>query len=193
MTKNPSRAPSGVPPVTAADRPDPDLSFTAFHQMNRASYVRYAETYLRHRQDAEEAIDSAFEQLLRTWDQVLLTENPAAYAWTIMRNKVIDHGRARNRRPPLIDDAAFDTVALRDAVDPIGQITESLAVFRALRQLTDRQQDVMVMTYLQGMNATEVGTVLGMSSATVRSTVRHSLRRLREILGPDRTMEGQQR
>ncbi len=49
------------------------------------------------------------------------------------------------------------------------------------------------MTYLQGMNATEVGTVLGMSSATVRSTVRHSLRRLREILGPDRTMEGQQR
>ncbi|WP_190010425.1 RNA polymerase sigma factor, partial [Streptomyces anulatus] len=104
--------------------------------------------------------------------------------------KVIDHARARTRRPPLIDDAAFDTVALRDAVDPIGQITESLALFRALRQLTDRQQDVMVMTYLQGMNAPEVAAVLGMSSPTVRSTVRHSLRRLREILGPDRTMEG---
>ncbi|MFE1824032.1 sigma-70 family RNA polymerase sigma factor [Streptomyces anulatus] len=142
------------------------------------------------RQDAEEAIDSAFEHLLRTWDQVLLTENPAAYAWTVTRNKVIDHARARTRRPPLIEDAAFDTVALRDAVDPIGQITESLALFRALRQLTDRQQDVMVMTYLQGMNAPEVAAVLGMSSPTVRSTVRHSLRRLREILGPDRTMEG---
>ncbi|WP_239476262.1 sigma factor-like helix-turn-helix DNA-binding protein [Streptomyces sp. CS090A] len=49
----------------------------------------------------------------------------------------------------------------------------------------------MVMTYLQGMNASEVAAVLGMTSATVRSTVRHSLRRLREILGPDRTMEGQ--
>ncbi|MFH9371159.1 sigma-70 family RNA polymerase sigma factor [Streptomyces anulatus] len=185
MTRNRGRDASGVPPVTT-DRPD--LSFTAFHQMNRASYVRYAETYLRHRQDAEEAIDSAFEHLLRNWDQVLLTENPAAYAWTITRNKVI--ARARTRRPPLIEDAAFDTVALRDAVDPIGQITESLALFRALRQLTDRQQDVMVMTYLQGMNAPEAAAVLGMSSPTVRSTVRHSLRRLREILGPDRTMEG---
>ncbi|MEU8599189.1 sigma-70 family RNA polymerase sigma factor, partial [Streptomyces globisporus] len=120
--------------MTAADRPD--LSFTAFHQTNRASYVRYAETYLRHRQDAEEAIDSTFEHLLRTWDEVLLTENPAAFAWTVMRNKVVDHARARTRRPPLIDEAAFDTVALRDAVDPIGQITESLALFRALRQLT---------------------------------------------------------
>ncbi|MER8268051.1 sigma-70 family RNA polymerase sigma factor [Streptomyces griseus] len=115
---------------------------------------------------------------------VLLTENPAAYAWTIMRNKVTDHARARTRRPPLIDEAAFNTVALRDAVDPIGQITESLALFRALRQLTDRQQDVMVMIYLQGMNATEAAAVLGMTSATVRSTVRHSLRRLRERRRP---------
>ncbi|MFF8503197.1 sigma-70 family RNA polymerase sigma factor [Streptomyces anulatus] len=79
------------------------------------------------------------------------------------------------RRPPLIDDAASDTVALRDAVDPIGQITESLALFRAVRQLTERQQDVMVMTYLQGMNATEVAAVLGMSSPTVRSPRRRVL------------------
>ncbi|MFC8625721.1 sigma-70 family RNA polymerase sigma factor [Streptomyces anulatus] len=123
----------------------------------------------------EDAIDSAFEHLLRNWDQVLLTENPATYAWTITRSKVIDH--ARTRRLPLIDDAASDAVALRDAVDPIGQITESLALFRAVRQLTERQQDVMVMTYLQGMNATEVAAVLGMSSPTVRSTPR------RRVLG----------
>ncbi len=102
-------------------------------------------------------------------------ENPATYAWTITRNKVIDH--ARTRRPPLIDDAAFDTVAVRDAVDPIGQIIESLALFRALRQHTERQQDVMVMTYPQGMNATEVAALLGMSSPTVRSTPR------RRVLG----------
>ncbi|MEU5286850.1 hypothetical protein AB0G97_22985 [Streptomyces sp. NPDC020755] len=62
---------------------------------------------------------------------------PAAYAWTIKRNKVIDH--TRTHWPPLIEDAAFDTATLRDAIDPIGQITESLTLFRALRQLTNRQ------------------------------------------------------
>lgn len=75
-------------------------------------------------------------------------------------------------------------------MDPYGQITESLALMRAMRQLTVRQLDVMVMTYLHGLNAPEVADVLGITSATVRSTVRHATRRLRDILGPDRAMEG---
>ncbi|MFF8918440.1 RNA polymerase sigma factor [Streptomyces sp. NPDC015032] len=178
----------GTPPSMARQRPD--LAFAAFHQMNRPEYVRYAQTLLHNRHDAEEATDSAFEQIYRRWDQILLKDSPAAYAWTVLRNKVIDHARARDRRPPLIDDAAFDTVALRDAVDPMGQVTETLALFRALRQLTERQHDVMVMFYLNGLSAPEVASVLGMTSATVRSTVRHSLRRLHEILGPDHTAEG---
>ncbi|WP_328908094.1 sigma-70 family RNA polymerase sigma factor [Streptomyces sp. NBC_00234] len=187
MNESRSRTRRGTEPMT---QQPPDLSFTAFHQMNRPTYVHYAETFLHNRHDAEEAIDSAFEQLLRTWDKVLLTENPAGYAWILMRNKVTDHGRARNRRPPLLDDEAFNTLALRDAVDPYGQITESLALMRAMRQLTERQLDVMVMTYLHGLKAPEVADALGITSATVRSTVRHATRRLRAILGPDRTMEG---
>lgn len=187
MTEYPSRTRQGTDPMT---QQLPDLSFTAFHQMNRPRYIHYAETFLHNRHDAEEAIDSAFEQLLRTWDKVLLVENPAGYAWTVMRNKVNDHSRARRRRPPLLDDEAFNTFALRDAVDPYGQITESLALMRAMRQLTERQLDVMVMTYLHGLNAPAVADVLGITSATVRSTVRHATRRLRDILGPDRAMEG---
>ncbi|WP_406502381.1 sigma-70 family RNA polymerase sigma factor [Streptomyces sp. NBC_01602] len=187
MTKSRNRSKPVAPPMAEQS---PDLAFKAFHQMYRPQYVRYAETLLRNRHDAEEAADAAFEQLYRKWDQVLLKESPAAYAWTVLRNKITDHARASKRRP-MIDDAAFDTVALHDAVDPMGQVTETLALFSALRQLTERQHDVMVMTYLHGLNATEVASVLGMTSATVRSTVRHSLRRLSEILGPDRTtMEG---
>ncbi|MGW8863728.1 sigma-70 family RNA polymerase sigma factor, partial [[Kitasatospora] papulosa] len=154
------------------------------------SYVRYAETFLHNRDDAEEAVDSTFEHLYRCWDKVLSSDNSDGYAWTIMRNKVTDHARARNRRPLLLDDEAFNTVALRDAVDPFGQITESLALMRAMRLLTERQLDVMVMTYLHGLKAAEVADALGVTSATVRSTVRHAARRLRSILGPDRTMEG---
>ncbi|WP_228925322.1 hypothetical protein [Streptomyces sp. DH7] len=44
---------------------------------------------------------------------VLLTENPAAYAWTVMRNRVIDHAaRAGTRRLLLIDEAAFRIIPL---------------------------------------------------------------------------------
>lgn len=165
------------------------LDFTAFHRLHRPAYVRYAQTFLDIRADAEEAADSAFEQLVRKWDQVLASENPEGYAWRVLRNRVIDHCRARNRRP-LIGAAAFDTAALRQAVDPIGQIEESLTLFRAMQMLSARQLDVIVMLHLHGLPTDKVAAELGMTSATVRSTARHAKRRLRVILGPDRTMEG---
>ncbi|WP_329127171.1 hypothetical protein [Streptomyces sp. NBC_01465] len=37
------------------------VDFSAFHQMHRPTYLRWAETYLNHRADAEEAVDAAFE------------------------------------------------------------------------------------------------------------------------------------
>ncbi|WP_326615366.1 sigma-70 family RNA polymerase sigma factor (plasmid) [Streptomyces scopuliridis] len=185
MTTDRTPLKHGVTPMTG----QLPLDLSAFHQMHRPRYIAYAETFLHNRDDAEEVADDTFLQLWTKWEQVLASENPAAYAWGILRNKIADHAKARKRRPSL-DEAAFDTAALRQAVDPIGQVTESLAVFRAMRMLTDRQLDVMVMVYLHGLTPGEVGDALGISPPTVRSTARHARRRLREILGPDRTMEG---
>jgi hypothetical protein len=36
--------------------------------------------------DAEEAVDAAFEQLLKAWTTVRSTENPAGYAWMVLRH-----------------------------------------------------------------------------------------------------------
>ncbi|MEV7870862.1 sigma-70 family RNA polymerase sigma factor [Streptomyces sp. NPDC088124] len=185
MTTDRTRPTYGTTPMTS---PLP-LDFSAFHQMHRPRYVSYASTFLHNRADAEEVTDDTFEHLLKKWNQILASDNPPAYAWRVLHHKVIDYAKARARRP-LMDEAAFDTAALREAVDPIGQFTESLALFRAMRLLTGRQMDVMVMRYLHGLSPDEVADELGITSATVRSTDRHARRRLREILGPDRTMEG---
>ncbi len=66
-------------------------------------------------------------------------------------------GPTSDKRRPVIDHAAFDTVALHDAVDPTGQATETLALFGALRQLTKRQHDVMAMTYPGGLRRDKDG------------------------------------
>ncbi|MFF3632103.1 hypothetical protein [Streptomyces sp. NPDC002164] len=71
MTKDHTSDTPGTPSMT---QQPPDVAFSAFHQMNRPEYVRYAETLLHDRHDAEEATDSAFEQLCRKWDQVLPKE-----------------------------------------------------------------------------------------------------------------------
>ncbi|MEU9749397.1 sigma-70 family RNA polymerase sigma factor [Streptomyces niveus] len=167
--------------------------FVDFHQTHRPTYIRYAEAFLHNRTDAEEAIDDAMEHLLKRWDMVQTSENPPAYAWEVVKNRIRDYGRAKKRRLPTIsiEPAAFDTVALRHTSDPIGQLIESMALFWALGTLTERQRDVLVLRYLQDVPPAIVADTLGITRATVRSTVRHACARLRHIYGPDRTMEGQ--
>ncbi|WP_255951287.1 RNA polymerase sigma factor [Streptomyces odontomachi] len=182
----------GTMPMTPEppELPELPVDFSAFHEMFHDRYVRYARTLVHNRHDAEEVADATFEQLYRKWDQILASENPARYAWRVLRNKAIDHCRARNRRPLI--DAAFDVEALREAVDPIRQIEESLALCHALGELPERQHDVMVMQYLVGLPVNSVADVLGITPAAVRSTARHAKRHLRAILEADRaaTEEG---
>jgi RNA polymerase sigma factor (sigma-70 family) len=170
--------PAGAAPMTTLP-----LDFEAFHRMHRPAYVRWARAYLKNKADAEEAVDWAFEQLLVAWPEVLATESPAAYAWKVMKNRTIDVCRARGRREALVDTAAFETAALREAVDPIGQLEESISIFQAIEALPERQRDVIVLLYSHGHSVREAADHLGITPAAVRSTARYARHRLQETLG----------
>ncbi|MFB7761602.1 sigma-70 family RNA polymerase sigma factor [Streptomyces xiamenensis] len=174
-----SRAPlAGVVPLPA------DLR--AFHQLYRPAYVRWAELYLGDRPGAEDVVDAAFEQLAEDWGEALRLDSPAGYAWTILRSRTLEAARARGRRPVVMDTAAFETAALRDAVDPVGELEESLSIYQAIRELPERQHDVIVLLYCLGYGVQETADVLGISVPGVRSTARYARRRLKEALGLDR-------
>ncbi|MDT0309260.1 sigma-70 family RNA polymerase sigma factor [Streptomyces sp. DSM 44917] len=170
--------PAGVAPLA----PLP-ADFRAFHQLYRPAYVRWAELYLGGRADAEEAVDRAFEQLAADWAEVLRLECPAGYAWTLLKHRTIDAARARGRRPVAMDTAAFETHALHTAVDPIGELEESLSIYQAIRELPERQHDVIVLRYCMGYSTVETADILGISVPGVRSTARYARHRLKEALG----------
>ncbi|MER5974750.1 MULTISPECIES: RNA polymerase sigma factor [unclassified Streptomyces] len=161
--------------------------FRAFHQLMRPAYVRWAELHLdNNRHDAEEAADHAFEQLLLSWPDVLAQENPAGYAWVVLKNRTLDLARARNRRATVMDTAAFETTALCRAVDPIGELEESLSIYQAIRKLPERQHDVIVLRYCLDHTTAETADILGITEPGVRSTARYAKRRLMETLGLNR-------
>jgi RNA polymerase sigma-70 factor (ECF subfamily) len=162
------------------------LDFSAFHRLHREVYVRWSERYLGNRADAEEAVDEAIEKLHDSWGTVLATDNPAGYAWQVMKHRTIDYARARGRRSTLINTLAFETTALRDAVDPIGELEDSLALARAVAALSDRQRDVIVLRYYEGYSNREIAGHLGITEAGVRSTERYARRRLRDALTEER-------
>ena len=162
--------------------------FEAFHQMYRPLYVNWAKSCLGNRHDAEEAVDAAFEQLLKSWSAVLSKESPAAYAWRVLRNATIDLSRARHRRPALMGEAAFETVALAQAADPISQFEESLGLYEAIGQLPPRQKDVVLLHFGLDYSMVEIADALGITPAGVRSTVRHAKRRLQHAYGVKRNL-----
>ena len=177
MTREQFHTPRLAIPMT-----DLPLDLAAFHRIHRAAYVRWAERHLQNRADAEEAVDQAFEILARTWQEVLQKENPAAYAWTVMRNRTTDYARARGRRACLIDTAAFETATLQDTTDPIEVLQENLQLFHAITRLPERQHDVFVLLHCEGYTTAEVAAHLGITEAGVRSHNRNARRRLRDVL-----------
>jgi RNA polymerase sigma-70 factor (ECF subfamily) len=86
-------------------------------------------------------------------------------------------------------EAAFETVALGQAVDPIGQFEESLHLYQAIGQLPPRQMDVVLLQFSHGYSVEEVASALGITPACVRSTVRHAKRRLQHAYGVKRNLE----
>ncbi|GAA1928269.1 SigE family RNA polymerase sigma factor [Streptomyces sodiiphilus] len=178
MSDAPLRRRSGVIPLSLLP-----ADFRAFHQLYRPAYVRWAELYMGARADAEEAVDRTFEQLAADWDRILGMDNPAGYAWTILKHRTIDAVRARGRRPVLVDTAAFETHALHHAVDPIGELEQSLSIYQAIRELPERQHDVIVLLYCMGYSTAETADILGISVPGVRSTARYARHRLKDALG----------
>ncbi|UCM89195.1 sigma-70 family RNA polymerase sigma factor [Streptomyces marincola] len=169
---------TGVAPLPALP-----ADFRAFHQLYRPAYVRWAELHLGDRAAAEETVDRAFEQLAADWSHVLRLDSPAGYAWALLKDRTVDAARARGRRPVVMDTAAFETHALHSAVDPIGELEESLGLYQAIRELPERQHDVIVLRYCIGYSSEETADILGISVPGVRSTARYARHRLKEALG----------
>ncbi|WP_175409998.1 sigma-70 family RNA polymerase sigma factor [Streptomyces sp. TRM64462] len=164
------------------------LEFSAFRELHQPHYTAYAGAFLRGRALTERTVDDVF-LLLMLWDEALASENPERFAWQVLRGTVLERAPKDGDGHPALADAAFDTVALRSSLDPVGQLEESMALFRAVSRLPPRQMDVTVLLHLRGLDEGQAADELGISRAAVRSTARHARRGLRATLGTDSTAE----
>lgn len=60
---------------------------------------------------------------------------------------------------------------------------EHAEVLRALRQLPDRQREVLVLRYWQHLSEAEIAAAMGISTGTVKSTASRGLAALKKSMG----------
>src|SRR3954449_5817142 len=126
---------------------------------------------------AEEAVQETF---LRAWragerfDPQIGSRRPGLFA--ILRNVVIDLGRARSARPSVAEGG------IEPSVEPFDEALLSWQIEEAMRRIGDDHRRVLVETYYRGRPYAEVAAELGVPEGTVKSRVYYGLRALRVVL-----------
>jgi RNA polymerase sigma-70 factor (ECF subfamily) len=126
---------------------------------------------------AEEAVQEAF---LRGWRERdhFDPEIGSLRAWlfAILRDVVIDLGRARAARPRVADGG------IEQSVEALEQSFLAWQIEEAMRRIGKQYRQVLVETFYRSRSYAEVATELGVPEATVKNRVHDGLRALKVAL-----------
>lgn len=144
----------------------------------------YAQRILMVRSSAEDAFQETFLRIFRK----RATYKPGSpfrpWLYTICLNTCRDSLRAKNRRPESeLEKTAF---ALADGQPGPEALSEQTALARRIRQaveaLPDKQRDVFLLSYYQGLQYPEIAEILEIPVGTVKSRMFHASKFLAEQL-----------
>ena len=126
---------------------------------------------------AEEAVQETFLRAWRAGDRFdPQIGSLRTWLFAILRNVVIDLGRARAARPSVTAEGA------EPSVEPLDDALIAWQVEEAMRRIGDQHRQILVETYYRGRPYAEVAAELGVPEGTVKSRVYYGLRALRVAL-----------
>jgi RNA polymerase sigma-70 factor (ECF subfamily) len=174
---------------------DPDLGDVRAAQADRAAFgalyrryldrvYGYAFYLLGDHHDAEDATERTFLAALDAIGR-FRDEGATFRSWLfrIAHNQIANalRSRARRRAAPL--DGVAEPVADADPAREAGAADDARRVRGALAELSEDRRQVIVLRFVDGLSAREVGAVLGRSEGAVRVLQHRALRELAGILG----------
>lgn len=164
----------------AADAPQPD--WDRLYAAQWLPMVRLAALLVDDRSAAEDVAQDAFIALHRNYASV---RDPSA-AVAYLRQSVVNGARSVLRRRRVMRRHLLSPTERGDAgtLDPGLAVSEDyLDLIAAIRTLSRRQREVVVLRYWLRLSEAEIATTLGVSAGTVKSTASLALHKLKSHLG----------
>lgn len=139
--------------------------------------------YMRYRVDAASAEDLTDEVFLRVVGHIG-SQKASFVAWLyrIAANVVIDHNRAKARRPERAwDDEVAKTFQSGEISSEVSD--RHMDIESAMTTLTDEQRELVTLKFIQGLSNAEIAETSGRSMEAIRALQFRALKALREVLG----------
>lgn len=177
-----SVAPDLTPSLVVALRGGAPEAARLLEQLYRDAMIRLAWGYLGDLDDAEDAAQEVFVNVLAA-DRV--PDDFRAWLYRVARNHCLNARRGRGRRR---DRARMVTDAQISLGGP-GVLTQlvvgedQVRVAERIARLSDEQQEVLRLRYAEGLSRQEIAHVVDAPESTVKSRLYEALRTLRDDLG----------
>ena len=151
------------------------MCLEAFYEQHKDELIAALTHYSRDSEAATDAVQESFLKALKNY--ILLSDKQEKTLWswlyTTAKNALIDEKR-KTSRVEQYDDY--------NEVDPAGDFEDLILVGELLHKLPQNLSQVVSLRWFGGLNATEIGEMIGIPPATVRSQIRSALSIMKKIL-----------
>ena len=137
----------------------------------------------------EIAQDLTSETFLRFWERVKRSQdseitNPNAFLYQIAKNLIIDHYREKGRVQLVsTENTNINISDPRIDLEKDANLSSDLEqAQKALKQLKEEYQDVVIWYYLDDLSVPEIAEILDKSENAVRVTIHRALSSLRKTM-----------
>ncbi len=144
--------------------------------------VRYIYIRISDQPEAEDLAGEVFLKALKSMGSYRgSAEQLRFWIFKIARNIIIDHYRKMSKRKTVnLDDVEIaDSTNVEEMAEQRLQIGE---LTKAMKQLTEAQQEVIGLRFFAGLSSAETAQILGKSSGAVREMQCDAIQRLRKLM-----------
>jgi RNA polymerase sigma factor (sigma-70 family) len=150
-------------------------SFEEFYAEHRYALLRALYVMTGNRDEASDLCQDAFLAVWERWEHVASLDDPTGYLFRTGMNK----HRSRLRRARAVARRLLDRPSVSDDVS---EVVDRADVARALKQLSRRRREAIVLTELLEFDSSQAAAIMGVASSTVRRLAQDARAELQQLL-----------
>jgi RNA polymerase sigma-70 factor (ECF subfamily) len=159
------------------------VDFDGFFEAEERDLLRFCWGLTVDSHDARDVAQEAMTRAYSNWDDIA-GGNPAGWIRTVALNLVRNDWRSSRRRDVAVAQLAGRSRS-RAHPDPASDGSTSSEVIAALRSLTARQREAVVLHHMADWSVAEVAAAMDAAEATVKTHLQRGRTALAKLLGED--------